>query len=156
MTVNNGPPSPADGAPFPRLSLRRLAPLLVLVVVSVGVIVFGWHRQLSFEEVARHHEALGAFIARHELQAVAAYIALYVTAAALSIPVGFYLTVIGGILFGTVLGGAAALVGATPGAICIFLIARSAIGEYLVRRAGPFAGGGGRRVFLPVVRALSF
>jgi uncharacterized membrane protein YdjX (TVP38/TMEM64 family) len=71
---------------------------------------------------------------------VAAYIALYVTAAALSIPVGFYLTVIGGILFGTVLGGAAALVGATTGAICIFLIARSAIGEYLVRRAGPLAG----------------
>ena len=140
MTVNNGPPSPADGAPFPRLSLRRLAPLLVLVVVSVGVIAFGWHRQLSFEEVARHHEALGAFIARHELQAVTAYIALYVTAAALSIPVGFYLTVIGGILFGTVLGGAAALVGATTGAICIFLIARSAIGEYLVRRAGPLAG----------------
>jgi len=65
---------------------------------------------------------------------------LYVTAAALSIPVGFYLTVIGGILFGTVLGGAAALVGATTGAICIFLIARSAIGEYLVRRAGPLAG----------------
>jgi uncharacterized membrane protein YdjX (TVP38/TMEM64 family) len=140
MTVNNGPPSPADGAPFPRLSLRRLAPLLVLVVVSVGVIAFGWHRQLSFEEVARHHEALGAFIARHELQAVTAYIALYVTAAALSIPVGFYLTVIGGILFGTVVGGAAALVGATTGAICIFLIARSAIGEYLVRRAGPLAG----------------
>ena len=50
------------------------------------------------------------------------------------------LTVIGGILFGTVLGGAAALVGATTGAICIFLIARSAIGEYLVRRAGPLAG----------------
>ena len=91
MTVNNGPPSPADGASFPRLSLRRLAPLVVLVVVSVGVIAFGWHRQLSFEEVARHHEAMGAFITRHELQAVAAYIALYVTAAALSIPVGFFL-----------------------------------------------------------------
>ena len=50
MTVKNGPPSPADGAAFPRLSLRRLAPLVVLVVVSVGVIAFGWHRQLSFEE----------------------------------------------------------------------------------------------------------
>ena len=140
MTAPNGPPSPAAGAACPRLSLRRLAPLVVVVVVSVGVIAFGWHRQLSFEQVARHHEALGAFIAMHELQAVAAYIALYIVAAALSIPVGFYLTVIGGILFGTVLGGAAALVGATTGAICIFLIARSALGEYLVRRAGPLAG----------------
>ena len=102
MTAPNGPPSPAAGAACPRLSLRRLAPLIVVIVVSVGVIAFGWHRQLSFEQVARHHEALSAFIAMHELQAVAAYIALYIVAAALSIPAGFYLTVIGGILFGAV------------------------------------------------------
>ena len=139
MTAPNGPPSPAAGAAYPRLSLRRLAPLVVVIVVSVGVIAFGWHRQISFEQVARHHEALSAFIAMHELQAVAAYVALYIVAAALSIPAGFYLTVIGGILFGAILGGAAALVGATTGAICIFLIARSAVGEYFVRRAGPLA-----------------
>jgi uncharacterized membrane protein YdjX (TVP38/TMEM64 family) len=139
MTAPNGPPSPAAGAACPRLSLRRLAPLVVVVAVSVGVIAFGWHRQLTFEQVARHHEALRGFIAMHELQAVATYIALYVAVVALSIPVGFYLTLIGGILFGVVLGGAAALVGATTGAICIFLIARSAVGEYFVRRAGPLA-----------------
>ena len=139
MSVNNGPPSPAAGAACPTLSARRLVPLLVLVAVSVGVIAFGWHRHLSFEEVARHHEALRDFITRHELQALAAYVALYVVAVALSMPVGFYLTVIGGILFGVVLGGAAALVGATTGAICIFLIAKSAIGEYFVARAGPLA-----------------
>jgi len=139
MTAPNGPPSPAAGAACPRLSLRRLAPLVVVVAVSVGVIAFGWHRQLTFEQVARHHEALRGFIAMHELQAVATYIVLYVAVVALSIPVGFYLTLIGGILFGAVLGGAAALVGATTGAICIFLIARSAVGEYFVRRAGPLA-----------------
>ena len=132
MSVNNGPPSPAAGAACPTLSARRLVPLLVLVAVSVGVIAVGWHRHLSFEEVASHHEALRDFITRHELQALAAYVALYVVAVALSMPVGFYLTVIGGILFGVVLGGAAALVGATTGAICIFLIAKSAIGEYFV------------------------
>src|SRR5262249_61727101 len=58
---------------------------------------------------------------------------------ALSVPVGVYLTVAGGILFGAVLGGTAAVVGATIGAICIFLIAKSAIGEYFVRRAGRLA-----------------
>jgi len=139
MTVKNGPPSAAAGAACPQFSLRRLAPLAVVAVVSIGVVALGWHRQLSFEQVARHHEALRAFIALHELQAVAAYMALYVVVVALSIPVGFYLTVIGGILFGVALGGAAALVSATTGAICIFLIARSAIGEYFVRWAGPMA-----------------
>src|SRR6478735_4432898 len=60
MTAPNGPPSPAVGAAYPRLSLRRLAPLIVVIVLSVGVVAFGWHRQISFEQVARHHEARSA------------------------------------------------------------------------------------------------
>ena len=64
---------------------------------------------------------------------------LYIGAVALSIPVGVFLTMIGGILFGAVLGVMAALFGATIGAILIFLIAKSAVGEQLVRRAGSLA-----------------
>jgi len=139
MAPNDDPPSLTGGANNPKFSLRRACPLVLLVVVSAVVFAMGWHRQLSFETVARHHEALRDFIALHEVSAVAAYIALYIAAVALSVPVGFYFTVIGGILFGTILGGLAALVGATTGAVCIFLIARSAIGEHFVRRAGPLA-----------------
>ena len=137
MTADNDPPS--AGATRAKFSLRRLVPLIVIAVASGVVIAMGWQHQLSFETLARHHEALRAFIATHEVSAVAAYIALYIVAVALSIPVGVYLTVTGGILFGAVLGGAAAAVGATIGAICIFLIAKSAIGEYFVRRAGRLA-----------------
>ncbi len=139
MTAKNDPSPSAVGAGSAKFPLRRLVPLVVVVVISGVVVAMGWHRQLSFETLARHHEALREFIAGHEVAAVAAYVALYVVAVALSIPVGFYLTVIGGILFGAVVGGAAALVGATTGAICIFLIAKSALGEHLVRRAGPLA-----------------
>ncbi len=135
----NADPSSTGAAAGSKFSLRRLVPLVAVVAVSAGVIAMGWHRQLSFETLARHHEALRDFIAMHEVSAVAGYVALYIAAAALSVPVGFYLTVIGGILFGAVLGGAAAMVGATIGAICIFLIAKSALGEHLVRRAGPLA-----------------
>ena len=42
-------------------------------------------------------------------------------------------------LFGVMIGGAAAAIGGTIGAICIFLIAKSAFGEHLIRRAGPRA-----------------
>ena len=45
----------------------------------------------------------------------------------------------GGFLFGPVIGTIAALVGALAGGTVIFLIARSACGEWLTRRAGPFA-----------------
>jgi uncharacterized membrane protein YdjX (TVP38/TMEM64 family) len=139
MTPEHNPPSSPVGAGHPKFALRRLCPLVLVVVVSGVVIAMGWHRQLSFETIARHHEALRDFIALHGASAVAAYVALYIAVVALSVPAGLYLTVIGGILFGAVLGGAAALVGATIGAICIFLIAKSAIGEHLVRRVGPLA-----------------
>src|SRR5262249_57370333 len=46
---------------------------------------------------------------------------------------------IGGFLFGAVTGGLAAVLGATIGATIIFLIAKSAVGEHLLRRAGPRA-----------------
>ncbi len=58
---------------------------------------------------------------------------------ALSLPGGAILTVIGGLLFGVIVGSVAAAVGALVGATAIFLIARSAAGEFLTRRAGPFA-----------------
>jgi uncharacterized membrane protein YdjX (TVP38/TMEM64 family) len=139
MADKNDPPYVAAIGGSSKFPLRRLVPLIVVLAASAIVFAMGWHRQLSFETLVRHHEALRTFIAAHEAAAVAAYVALYIAAVALSIPVGFYLTVTGGILFGAVLGGAAAVVSATIGAICIFLIAKSAVGDYLVRRAGPLA-----------------
>ncbi|MGA7488560.1 MAG: VTT domain-containing protein [Xanthobacteraceae bacterium] len=139
MIADKDPPSPAADAGSCEFSLRRLVPLLAIAAVSIGIVLVGGHRHLSFESLARHHEALRDFIAVHEVSAVAAYVAIYIAAVALSLPVGFYLTVIGGILFGAVLGAVAAMVGATVGAVCIFLIAKSALGEHLVRRAGPLA-----------------
>jgi uncharacterized membrane protein YdjX (TVP38/TMEM64 family) len=139
MTDENDPSCVAAAGGNSKFPLRRLVPLIVVLAASAMVFAMGWHRQLSFETLVRHHEALRTFIAAHEAAAVAGYVALYIAAVALSIPVGFYLTVTGGILFGAVLGGAAAVVSATIGAICIFLIAKSAVGDYLVRRAGPLA-----------------
>ena len=139
MSDDKHPSSAAASAGHSKFPLRRLVPLIIVVAASAVVFAMGWQRQLSFESLVRHHEALRAFIAAHEVSALVAYVALYIAAAALSIPVGVFLTMTAGIFFGAVLGGAASVVGATIGAICIFLIAKSAVGDYLVRRAGPLA-----------------
>ena len=139
MSDYKHPSSAAASAGHSKFPLRRLVPLIIVIAASAAVFAMGWQRQLSFESLVRHHEALRAFIAAHEVSALVAYVALYISVAALSIPVGVFLTMTAGILFGAVLGGAASVVGATIGAICIFLIAKSAVGDYLVRRAGPLA-----------------
>jgi uncharacterized membrane protein YdjX (TVP38/TMEM64 family) len=120
-------------------AIRRFIPLAAVVLVAGIVIAMGWHRQLSFETLERHHAVIHDFIDRNTAAAVAAYMALYVLVVALSIPGAVFLTLAGGMLFGVVLGGLAAALGATIGAICIFLVAKSAFGERLIRRAGPRA-----------------
>src|SRR5207237_1405144 len=106
-------------------SLRRLIPLLAIVIATGLILGLGWHRVLSFETLVRHHGVLHEFIAAHELVAIAAYIGLYIAVVALSIPAATFLTVVGGSLFGIVIGPLATIVGATVGATCIFLATRS-------------------------------
>jgi uncharacterized membrane protein YdjX (TVP38/TMEM64 family) len=118
---------------------RRFVPLAAIVLVAGVVLAMGWHRQLSFETLERHHALVHSFINQNKPTAIAAYIALYVTVVTLSIPGSLFLTLAGGMLFGAVVGGMSAAVGGTIGAICIFLIAKSACGEQLIRRAGPRA-----------------
>src|SRR5260221_1968645 len=130
MTAGNDPSSASKSGRFP---LRRLVPLIVIVAASVAVFAMGWHRQLSFETLARHHDALRDFITTHELSALAAYVALYIAAVPVSLPVGAFLTVTGGILFGVVLGGVGAAAWATIRARCFFLFAQKALRRYLLR-----------------------
>jgi uncharacterized membrane protein YdjX (TVP38/TMEM64 family) len=139
MNIESDPSSSCIAPGRRQFPLRRLAPLVGIAVVSIVVIALGWHRGLSFETLARHHHALRELIAAHEALAVASYVALYIGVVALSLPIGAYLTVIGGMLFGAVLGGTAAVIGASIGAVVIFSIARSAFGEHLARRAGATA-----------------
>src|SRR5436190_24203935 len=122
-----------------KFSAARVAPLIVIAALFVAGYLLGWHRYISFETLVRHRAAIDAFVAAHKVAAVAAFIGIYVAVAALSIPASAALTTIGGFLFGTGIGGAAAIVGATTGGSIIFLIAKSALGEHLLRRAGPFA-----------------
>jgi uncharacterized membrane protein YdjX (TVP38/TMEM64 family) len=120
-------------------AIRRFIPLAVIVLVAGFVIAMGWHRQLSLENLERHHAVIHDFVDHNTATALLAYVALYVAVVALSLPGAVFLTLAGGMLFGVLVGGLAAAVGAIIGAICIFLVAKSAFGERLICRAGPRA-----------------
>jgi uncharacterized membrane protein YdjX (TVP38/TMEM64 family) len=120
--------------------LKRLWPLALLGGAFALVFAMGWQRYLTLEELAARRDALHALIAGHPLLSLLAYIALYAGSVALSLPGGAVLTLAGGFLFGWFLGGVAAIVAATIGAVIVFLIAKSALGEVLAARAGPWLG----------------
>jgi uncharacterized membrane protein YdjX (TVP38/TMEM64 family) len=117
----------------------RLLPVAVVAALIVAVLMSDWRSALSLETLVRHRMAIDAFMAEHWLVSLAVFMLLYIVVVALSVPGALWLTLTGGVLFGPFVGAAATVVSATVGAAIIFKIAQSALGEGLLRRAGPRA-----------------
>ncbi len=116
------------------LTLRRVLPLAILLVAIAALWASGLAAQLNWATLGRYQATLDTWIARHPIAAPALYAAIYAAATALSLPEGAVLTVAGGLLFGTILGGTMAVIGATAGALVLFLAARSAFGGSMAAR----------------------
>ena len=125
-------PQPADRAP----ALRRLLPVAVLLTGLGAFFVLGGRHYLSFETLESHRETLLALVTAHPLAAPLAFVGLYAVMVAFSVPGALIMTVASGFLFGTLLGAACAVAGATLGAAAVFLVARTALGDLLRQRAG--------------------
>ena len=117
---------------------RKWIPLLLLALGLAGVLLLDLDRFLSFEALRGHRAWLAAQVAAHPVRSATLYFVIYAAAIALSIPGGTVLTLAGGFLFGTAIGAALVLGAATAGACIVFLAARTALGDLLRRRAGPF------------------
>lgn len=132
----SGSSPPGNGRPV-RVALRRLLPAAVLLAGLIAFFAFGGQHYVGLETLERHRESLAALVAAHGVAAALVFTAAYATIVAFSIPGGLLMTVTGGFLFGTLGGAACSVVGATLGAIAVFLAARTALGDFLRDRAGP-------------------
>jgi uncharacterized membrane protein YdjX (TVP38/TMEM64 family) len=119
-------------------ALQRFGPPFVIAAVMLLVFLMGWHRQVSAENIVALRDHFHLVLAEHCVAAVLAYVAVYAVLASLSLPGCPIVTATGGLMFGWLVGGTAAVVGATTGATLLFLIARSAVGGMLSERAAPW------------------
>lgn len=118
--------------------MKRVVPLLILVTLAIAAWASGLTAYLSWAELARHQGTLLAAVADRPVLVPVAYVIIYAAFVALSLPQAVVVTITGGLLFGTMVGGALAVLGATLGAILLFLLARTAFGDSLSRRGGAF------------------
>jgi len=118
-----------------KLSLRRLLPLLLLAAATALVFATGLHRYLSLEVLSEHYMQLRAWAAAHPVIAPLAFGLVYAAGVAVSVPGATVMTLAAGLMFGLVLGTLVVVVAATLGASLVFLIAKTALGEPLRRRA---------------------
>ncbi|SHI81241.1 TVP38/TMEM64 family protein [Wenxinia saemankumensis] len=125
MTHDPSPPAPSPWR-------RRLPILAIALIAVVGAV---WFRDyLSFETLRENREALLAFRDSRYLATALLFMAAYAGIVAFSLPGATVATLTGGFLFGTFPGVVFNVLGATVGAILIFLAARLGAGERLARR----------------------
>ncbi len=117
----------------PSARWRQRLPLIVLAVAAV--IAFVTLRDLiSFEALRDNRTALLAFRDENYLVTALGFIAAYIAVVALSLPGAAIATLTGGFLFGLFPGALFNLVGATTGAILIFLAVRAGLGRSLAAK----------------------
>lgn len=119
-------------------AIKRYLPLALLVGAIILVFSMGWHRYLTLETLADNRDLLKTYVAENFFLAALLFAALYISATALSLPGGLLLSVTSGFIFGSIIGGTIVVFAASIGASIIFLIAKTALGDQLASRAGPF------------------
>lgn len=115
---------------------RRVWIALLMVAAVIVMRLSGATDYLTLDSVRAHRSLLLAFVERHGILAATGYVMTYIAVAALALPGAALLSLIGGFLFGAVLGTTLTVTGATIGATLVFLLATSLLGRDLSARFG--------------------
>lgn len=116
--------------------LRRLLPVVILLLGLALFLLFGLERYFSFEMLSRHHAELVSCVADNIAAAALIFVLFYALAVAFSLPIAVVITPVGGFLFGVWLGALLSVIGATLGSVALFLAARTAFYDLFRARAG--------------------
>lgn len=117
--------------------MKRYLPLAAIAVVAVLACASDLGTYLTLDHLRAHKQIIVDFVAANPVGAAAIYLMLYALAVAASVPGAVFMTIIGGFLFGAVVGTTLTVIAATLGATLLFLAARSALGNLLRDKAGP-------------------
>lgn len=112
-----------------------LLAIIVLSIVLLLVLRFTEPGQeLSTERIFSERDRLLRYVENHFLTGILLFIIAYISIVALSIPGATVMSILGGFLFGPVAGTLAINIGASSGALILFLLARFFFGQAIQQR----------------------
>jgi len=141
--AEDGPDAEADAKAVSSgraLSWWLLLPVVALAAGLAAFIVFDLASVFSYETLRDNRETLTGFVDDNYVLAALGFILIYIVVVAFSLPVGIFMSVIGGFLFGSFYGTLWIVIGATAGATALFFIARTTLGRFLRAKAGRTLG----------------
>ncbi|MCB1115290.1 MAG: TVP38/TMEM64 family protein [Chlamydiia bacterium] len=118
--------------------MKKWIPLIVILFLMIIAFFVGLPHYFTFEKIKENREMILSMIEKHPILMPSLFILLYIVVVSLSLPGASILTITGGFFFGIPFGTIYVIIGATIGATIIFLAARSALGNFLREKSGPF------------------
>ncbi len=109
-------------------------PIIVIFLMMIAAYFLGAANYFTYEMLKERHMALETFVKVHYLAASAIFIGTYIVSTALSLPVGIYISLIGGFLFAQPWSTLFVVFGATIGACILFLAAKTALRDLLTQK----------------------
>lgn len=129
--------TPKDPATAPKSSLSRFIALGIFACLIGLFFAFDLNSLISYQGLAENEAALKRAVSDNPLLTGLAYMTIYVLAVTFSLPGAVWLSLAGGLMFGTWAGGLLIVVSASLGASGLFVAARFIMGDALRARAGP-------------------
>lgn len=120
------------------LTARRIIPLAIILCGIAAFFGFGLHSYVTFDTLKENREWLISQVADHRILTVLIFIVIYAAVAGFSLPGATVVSITGGFLFGLWYGTAWNVIGATIGAVLLFIAARTILGDVLYRKVGPW------------------
>lgn len=111
---------------------------LPIAVLIIGIVVFfslGGQKYLSLDALKENYQQILTFTNHHFIVGISIFAIAYIVVVAFSIPGATIMTLLGGLLFGLLLGTFVVVVSATIGACIVFFAVRTALGEALQSKA---------------------
>jgi len=118
---------------------KTLLNKIIVACVVVGIIItlrIYAPQYFSLQALKSNRELFKGYVEQHYLIAALIYFITYCATTASAVPVAAPLTLVGGFLFGTIIGGLLTIIGATAGALLLFLMVRYLIGNAIQQRYG--------------------
>jgi len=118
--------------------VKRLLPIGIIAIALAAFFALGGPDYVNLDSLRDNREFLSNYVQKNLILTLIGFIGLYAALVAISFPGASFLSIFGGFMFGTFMGGGAIVIGATLGAALLFLAARYAIGDMFTKRAGPY------------------
>lgn len=114
--------------------LKRWGPLALILIAAAAVYASGLEHYVSPHFLKVRHDQLKTFVAGHFWESLAGFTVFFALITAAAVPGAVFAQLTGGFLFGAWLGGTSIALAATVGALAMYGVARTGLGEVLRRR----------------------